>query len=300
MLRKTSTMKWYGLLLLIAVVLVLVLPPPHGLLYELQITQTEFRLAISSLILPFAIIWFSAFYAYNSLRLYATQIQSTKEGNAFKNIANGTGILAWGLAITTILAILFNAITDAFPGFTQALQIINNYISILVPLIGFSFMVNGTHTLNVIAKLRPSLADTRIIIFVFLIIGVFFTHLIMDNIIHRQNPYYLSHFLLMLTFVIPYLYAWFIGLLSANEIRLYGQAIKGIIYKKALIQLASGLAIVIISSIATQFISSVFLTSHSLPIGLAFLLTYPVLIIEAVGYGLVAYGALCLKRIEEV
>ena len=47
-------------------------------------------------------------------------------------------------------------------------------------------------------------------------------------------------------------------------------------------------------------ITSVYLTKHSLSVGLALLFTYPVLVIEAVGYGIIAYGARLLKRIEEV
>lgn len=300
MLRKTSTMKWYGLLLVIAVALVIILPPTHGTLQKLNISETEYRLAISTLILPFAIIWFSAFYAYNKLRVYATQIQSTREGTAFKSIADGTGVLAWGLAGTTILAILFDAISSANPGFTGFQKVFSDYISILVPLIGFTFIGSGTRILNVISKVRPNIIGTRIIILVFLTIGVFFSHLVLSNSAHNNDPYYLPFFFLVITFIIPYLYAWFIGLLSANEFRLYAQAVKGIIYKRALIWLAVGLTIVVIASVASQFINSVFLTKHNISIGSAFLMTYPIFVIEAVGYGLVAYGARWLKRIEEV
>jgi hypothetical protein len=300
MLRKTSTMKWYLVLLVITIVLVIAIPPSPGTINKYHISLTEYRILISTLILPFAIIWFSAFYAYNRMRLYSNEIQHTREGKAFKNISDGIGVLAWGLAITTILSILFGAIANAHSGFTATQKVIIGYFDILVPLIGFTFIGNGTRKLNVIAKLRPSLVGTRMIVFVFLVIGVFYTHLVVTNSAHSQNPYYLSLYWLLLTFIIPFLYAWFIGLLCANEIRLYAQSIKGIIYKRVLIQLAAGIAIVILSSIASQFISSVYLTKHSIAVGSALLFIYPVLVIEAIGYGLIAYGARWLKRIEEV
>ena len=300
MLRKTSTMKWYIVLLIIAAVLIIALPPAPGITNRLHISLTEYRLAISTLILPFAIIWFSAFYGYNKLRGYANKIQHTKEGDAFKNFADGIGILAWGLAITTIVSLLFNAIVDAHPGFTTAQKIIINYLTVIVPLIGFTLIGNGTRALNVLAKIRPNLTSTRVIVLIFLLIGVFFTHLVVSNTAHNQNTYHLSLYWLLITFIVPYLYAWFIGLLCANEIRLYAQFIKGIIYKKALIQLAAGITIVIIASIISQFVSSVFLNKNSIQIGTAFLIIYPILVIEAIGYSLIAYGARMLKRIEEV
>ena len=300
MLRKTSTMRWYLVLLIIAVILVIVVPPAPGTINKFHISLTEYRLAVSTLILPFAIIWFSAFYAYNRMRLYSNEIRRTREGNAFRSISDGIGVLAWGLALTTIISILFTAIANAHSGFTATQIVIVGYLNILVPLIGFTFIGNGTRNLNVIAKLRPSLIGTRVIVFVFLVIGVFYTHLVVVNSAHRQNTYYLSLYWLLFTFIIPYLYAWFIGLLCANEIRLYAQAIKGIIYKRVLIQLAAGIALVIFGSIVSQFISSVYLTKHSVPLASAFLFTYPVLVIEAIGYGLIAYGARWLKRIEEV
>lgn len=300
MLRKTSPMQWYILLLIIAVVLVLIIPPSPETITKLHISLTEYRLALSTLILPFAIIWFSAFYAYNLIRVYTNEIRRTREGDAFKNFADGIGVLAWGLAITTILSILFSAISNAHPGFRTAQTLISNYLAVLVLLIGFVYIGNGTRNLNVIAKIRPGLAATRIILLVFLVVGVLYTHLIVNNIAHTQNPYHLSLYPLLLTFIIPYLYAWFLGLLSANEIRLYSQSIKGIIYKRALIQLGTGIAIVIFSSIFAQFISSVYLNSSNIGIGRALLVTYPIFVVEAIGYGLIALGARLLKRIEEV
>jgi hypothetical protein len=300
MIKKPSTFTWYAILLVVAVGLGLIVPPASSTLRELHISLTEYKLAISTLILPYALIWFSAFYAYNRLEVYAHQIRQTKEGRAFKSIADGTRVLAWGLALTTLIGIISESISSSHPGFMPAQRVINNYIAILVPLIGFTLIGNGTRALNVLGKLRPSLTGTRVLVLVFLFIGVAFTYLVINNSAKQQNPYYLSLFLLFVTFIVPYLYAWFIGLLSANEIRLYAQFVKGIIYKRALIQLAGGLTLVISGSIVSQFINSVFITKHSIALGSAFLLTYFIVVLEAFGYGLIAYAVRSLKRIEEV
>lgn len=300
MLRRPSTSIWYGLLIVIAITLGLVLPPTTGMLHTLNISLTDYRLSISTIILPYALILFLAFYAYNRLQAYTIQLRRTREGHAFKNIAEGVRVLAWGLAIPTILAIILNSINVINPEFNAVRIIIINYAILLVPLISFIYISNGTRLLNDIARVRIGLNATRFAILTFLIIGVFYAHQVLSNSNHPPNPYHLSLYWLILTIIIPNLYAWFIGLLSANEIRLYAQAIKGIIYKKALLQLASGLAIIIIGSITAQFISSVFVTKNSVSLGSAFITTYAVVVIEVIGFGLLAYGVQKLKRIEEV
>ncbi len=300
MLRRPTTLIWYGLLITVTVTLGLILPSAPGTLQTLNITSNSYRLSIASLILPYALILFLAFYAYNRLQAYAKQLHRTKEGHGFKNIANGTQVLAWGLALTTILTIILDAINTSHPGFTAARVIITNYAILLVPLIGFTYVGRGTRSLNDLAKVRISLLSTRIVVLLFLIIGVFFTHMIINNSHYHQDPYHLSLYWLILTFIIPYLYAWFIGILSANEIRLYIQAIKGIIYKKALTQLSFGITIVIIGSIVMQFINNQLATENNISLGSAFLAIYIIVVIEALGYGLIAYGARQLKRIEEV
>jgi hypothetical protein len=49
-----------------------------------------------------------------------------------------------------------------------------------------------------------------------------------------------------------------------------------------------------------QFINNQLATENNISLGSAFLAIYIIVVIEALGYGLIAYGARQLKRIEEV
>jgi sulfite exporter TauE/SafE len=97
----------------------------------------------------------------------------------------------------------------------------------------------------------------------------------------------------------PYIYTWFIGLLAAYEIYLYAFKTPGIIYRRALKLLALGLGWTIAVSVLSQYITT--LTKvRLLKINALLILVYSLLILLAVGYLLVAWGAKKLQRIEEV
>jgi len=300
MLRKPSVLTWYIVLLIIGVVLALVLPTYPSLLKVLDITTLDYRLAIFTLILPFAIIWFSAFYAYDKLEQYAHKLHQAKEGKAFKNIADGVRILAWGLVIPIIVSLILAAISARNPGFRSAQIIIDNYLMLLVPLVGFTYISRGTRTLNVLVKTRPGLIVTRLLVLAYIAIGVLFSHFVIHNSNEPINPYRLSSWLLIFTIIVPYLYAWFIGLLSTYELWLYAQKTQGLIYKQVLSQVAGGLVIVILGSICWQYLSGVFEAESKASFSAVFIIFYSLLSIQAIGFGLMAFGAKRLKRIEEV
>lgn len=104
----------------------------------------------------------------------------------------------------------------------------------------------------------------------------------------------------MFTIIVPYLYAWFMGLMSCYEIIMYSQRIKGLLYKRALNRLAGGIGAVIGSSIFIQFINVVYAYKTNSSLGPLLILIYLLLVVEAIGYILIANGAKNLKRIEEI
>jgi hypothetical protein len=298
--RKPSVLTTYIILLIIGVMLALVLPTPPGLLRILNITTLDYRLAVFTLILPFAIIWFSAFYAYDKLEQYAHKLNQAREGKAFKKIADGVRILAWGLVIPLLISLILMAISAHDTGFRTAQIIIGNYLMLLVPLIGFTYISSGTRTLNVLVKTRPGVIGTRLLIFAYIVVGVLFSHFVIHNSNGAINPYRLSLWLLIFTIIIPYLYAWLLGLLSSYELWLYAQKTQGLIYKQVLGQVAGGLVITIIGSICWQYLSSSFEAKSKASFSFVFIIFYLLLLLQAIGYGLMAFGARRLKRIEEV
>jgi hypothetical protein len=115
-----------------------------------------------------------------------------------------------------------------------------------------------------------------------------------------HNPYFLPIWLLLLTVIIPYLYAWFVGLLAAYEITSYSQQVRGVLYKQALHLLVGGLVAVIAGSILLQYISSVDPSPGHLVLDYRLLLVVLFRIVIGIGFVLIAAGANRLKRIEEV
>lgn len=300
MFKKSSALMWYGVLIFTAAILALALPPNPETLHTLDITPLEYKAAVFTLIVPYALIWFSAFYAYDKLEKYVDSVRDTREGEAFKKIADGVRILAWGLAIPTIINTLLMALEAAHPGFHAAQAIINNYIALLVPLIAYTFIGNGTRLLTETVRARPSQIGTRLLVGTFIIVSVFFTYFVVRNQAGNNVAYHLPTFLLLVTFVGPYLYAWLIGLLAAYELRLYSLKTKGVLYQRALVWLAAGITIVVIGSIMVQYLNGIFAGKGDIKLGSILVAVYGLLVVQGAGFVLVALGAKRLKMIEEV
>jgi hypothetical protein len=112
--------------------------------------------------------------------------------------------------------------------------------------------------------------------------------------------YYLSTPLLITTLVIPYLFTWFVALLSAYEFGLYARFAKGLLYRHALHQFSYGLVLVIAGSVANQFVDNTFGEKVGRSLGLLLLVGYAILATTAVGLIMMALGTKKLKKIEEV
>ncbi|SRR5581483_9951435 len=299
MTQRLSPITWYVILLLIAATLALTLPPSPTTLHTLHITPMVYRAAILTLILPYGVIWFAAFYAFDKLAQYANKIRTAREGEAFCRIARGVGIMAWGLAFTTIASLVLNSIAAEFRGFGTAHTIINNYIALLVPVVGFLTINVGTYQLMHMTKAKPGRIGSQILIFAYTFVAVFFVYFVMHNHV-RNNPYRLPLIPLIVTLIIPYIYAWFVGLLSAYELWLYARKSTGVLYRHALKRLSAGLAIVIAAAIAVQYVTNTYASKTNISLSTTLLIMYALLAAQASGYVLIALGAKRLKMIEEV
>ena len=183
------------------------LPPDPQTLHQLHISSVAYRVAIFGLLVPYGIIWYAAFYAFSKIRDYADTIRGFDDGKAFRNIMLGMGVLAFGLVVPTTLSLVLQNIAAHNHGFKPAAVIISNYTSLLVALISFVYINNGTHLLTKLSNKQPGLASIRIFALLFIILSVVFTYLVMHYRVHH-NVYYLSTPLLLTTFIIPGLFAW--------------------------------------------------------------------------------------------
>lgn len=286
---------------MIAAGLAIGLPPDLQSQQQLHITSYTYRIAVLVLLIPYGIIWYTAFYAWAKLKEYVQAIKGSEDGKAFRRIMNGIGFLAFGLIVPTIIGLLLQFIVNHHAGFKPASTIIANYLSVITLLVSFMIIGSGTRRLTDISKNRPSLTIVRLFMLAFISLSVAFTYLVLK--FHHTHPhsYYLGTAMLIITFIIPYLFAWFVGLLSAYEFRMYAKYANGVIYRRALRQLSRGIVITILGDVIIQFIVNTFIASKvNTSVGLLLLVEYILLIIIAVGLTLIALGTNKLKKIEEV
>jgi hypothetical protein len=298
--KKNSAFFWYAILAILYLVLSLVLPVNQHTLSQLHLSMYQYRVLVFVILIPYILIWFTAFFAYVKIRDYTTTLGKEREAPAFAHITKGVQVMAWGLAVPAIISTILKAIAVQHASFSQAATIISSYLTLIVPLIAFTFISDGSRILSNLVKVRPGKNGMRIFALLFIIFGVYYTVLTLTARYVHGNPYHLSHTLTMFTIIIPYLYAWFMGFMGCYEIILYAKKIKGLLYKRALNRLAAGIGVVIGSSIFIQFINVVYAYKDNSSLGSLIVLIYMLLISEAIGYVLIVIGAKSLKRIEEI
>lgn len=251
------------------------------------------------------LVWVGAFLAYARLQQYTRILKKTPEGGDFQYISNGIKYLAYGLPLVAVLTICLNSIGNNISELKAASIIIINYLSLAIPLIAYSSIRKGTHGLVERSRLRFSLTDMRAIVMVLVVIGVaycYFTFkkLNLESIGSADNPYYLPAWLMIITVIVPYLYAWFSGLLAAYELVIFGRQVQGVLYRQAVRWLASGMVAVVAGGIGLQYLRTVIPRTGHLSINTALLFAFTAYVILIIGFVLIIVGASRLRKIEEV
>lgn len=285
--------------------LIIVLPADKAALRSYGLTPFEYHITGFAVGLATLVVWFIAFFGYVQLHNYARAIRKSAEGQDFMLLARGGAWLAWSLPVIAITLLLLNGIANWWADFRPAATILGNYSNLLFPLIAFSIIGSASRGLLNKADLRISLTGVRTIMALFVGGGVFFCYLTfrhfdLTGLQSTDNPYHMPIWLVVTTLIIPYLYAWFVGLLAAYEIMLVSKHIRGLLYRQALRLLVGGLVAVIASSIALQYMSGIEPTSHYIALDYKLVLALVFRAIGGVGFLLIALGSMRLKKIEEV
>jgi hypothetical protein len=300
MSTKLKSLYAYSILVVAYALGTLLIPQSKHTLQRYHITSLHLKVLDATIILLFALIWFCAVYGFYNFRQYYQLIKKTKDGKPLANISVGLGLLAFWFPVTSV----FNTYTDYFvvshASLAGTVQIMQNYLSLLIPLIGFIFISIGARGLMDVVKQRPSLAGINILVSPLIVVSVLYVYLV-SNTQNRLNGIYgLSKFYVLLTVVAPYIYMWFMGLLALYEIFLYRLKSPGILYRKSWRMLALGLGSLIIVSIIFQYLSTITERLNKLSLNWLLMFVYALLILLAVAYVLIAFGVRNLKKIEEV
>lgn len=298
---KSTPLTWYTILLIITAILTVFVPASPSVLQTLHTSEEVYRVLIITLLVPYAIIWFSAFYGYDQLAKYSQALIFTGEGKAFRKIANGLGVLAWGLILQALSSLVLNSITHAHPGFDAMETFINHYFGLLIALIAFLTIESGTYALAQLVHAHYSHSVYRWLVIIGAAVGALFQRVVFLNQVSGRNPYHLSAVPLIFTIIVPYVFTWIMGVISVYELALYAATVKGLLYKHALQFLANGISVVILLSVVTQFISAAVISpKNNASFGTILLMVYVLFAAIALGFVLVAIGSRRLKRIEEV
>lgn len=301
---------WYAYIAAVAVYMLLTFltPTDPDTLARYEITANQARLLGLTVSIPLIIIWFAAAYGFDKFKRYSQAIQSEPDGQALGHIANGLGILALSMPVTSIVSNIFKYVTHNSDSAQSATTIVSNYLDILFALSAFWLIYKGSRELiNLVRRKKDQIRHNN---FVFIVIGLLafaYTYFTFQNP-NRRVPsgsiegaaYYLPDWLILFTIILPYLFVWFIGMQAAANISKYNSSVKGVLYKQVLGFLTKGVIGIIAVSILLQFLTnsaSFFRTVSLTPLlGIIYLL----IIAMATGYIFVAIGAKKLQKIEEV
>ncbi len=300
-----TVLRRYIMVAALYVLLIFILPTNRTVMETHDLTVVQYRVLLFALALPSLLAWLAAFIGYARLYEYSKSVAATSEGSSFQQLAKGCAWLAWSLPAPIILSFLLNAYANSHPHFRPTATIISNYLYLIIPLIALSLIGIASRALTTSASLTFSVARARGIIIGFVVAGLLYCYFTfqqfdLTSFTSTNNPYYLPLSLMVVSVIIPYLYAWFIGLLAAFEIATFSKNVKGLLYRQALRMLVLGLVAVVVSSIALQYINTISPRDGYLVLDLKLVFVTVFRLLTGLGFVLIAVGANRLKKIEEV
>jgi hypothetical protein len=296
---KTKLFYSYVLFLIIYSGFVLLPAPSPATLLQYHVSATGLRVIFVTLIILLALIWYIGFYSYAKIRTYAQLIRGSKDGKQVAKLSKGIFLIVMWLPVSSTFSAILNYIAGKHIGFLPAATVIENYVSLLVPLMGFIYISRGARRLSEIVKQRPSYGVTNVLALLLIYIGLIYLRLV-TTAQNRQSIYHMPVWVILTTLVAPYVYMWFMGLLAVYELYIYRRKVTGIIYRKSLGQLSFGLGWLIVLSIGLQYFST--LSAHLTRLSIYGILAiiYVLLLLLAIGFVFIANGTRKLQRIEEV
>lgn len=300
----------YLLFVFLAIVyltLVFVLPPNANAIERYNISESQIRIIGLALAAPYSLIWFIAFFGSARLRSYAELIKHSQDGKSILHISDGLLVLAIGLPIAAITGNLLSYVGRTSTDLLPLTVIVGNYIEIMIGLLAMTLIYRGALGLAKMVDPTAETSPSHIVTIGITLIGISFAGFSLSNPA-RQFPtggagtaaYYLPDILIAVTIIVPLLYTWYKGLQSAYYVEKFRRHVRGHIYRSALGYLASGIAFVVLARIALRYLASLNTIVNTWALHYLLIILYCLLILIAVGFGLVAKGSKKLKQLEEV
>lgn len=301
---KSRVFVWAFLTLLATyVILGFVLPTDPQTLSKHGLTELGARLLNLSVVIPISLIYLSALYGFVHVNNYANKVLKTKEGQYFKRLAEGLALLVFSLPVSSLLSSFRSYLRHVQPDLFPTISILRNYLILALVFAAMFLIAKGAQglygTLKSQKETMQQLSFYGIIAPVLL--ASVYTWLVVSQNYSTAGggPYFLPEWLIVLTIIVPYVFVWCLGIRAAAHLFAYQVGVKGVIYKRAIKNLAVGIAVIILISILVQGITSLNLILSRLDLTPLLVIVYFLIALYVVGYGLVARGAKKLKQIEE-
>jgi hypothetical protein len=269
--------------------------------HSISPTAIDFvRITVLVLIL---VIMLLAARGATAFKSYAIMIAGSKEGQAIDLIADGLLLTLSYFLITTIFGALLPFYTQS-PGY-NALVVIRDHIPVVISLAAYFVIYRGSDQLRRVAKFETWTRGAAFVMVAFMVFSFVF---VLEYTRFQAPPpiadeatamTILPLNLLLFTLILPFLLAWFLGILATINIFKFSNQVQGKLYRLALKDLIKGLWFVIILSMLIQFLSlsDKYLVTLKLPI--LFGIIYVLLILYGIGFMFVRAGAKRLSALEE-
>lgn len=283
--------------------MVLILPADPATLERYDITQAGARLLNLTVILPAEAIWFAALYGYIRLKSYTRLIGGSAEGSPFNRLADGLGILALSLPLRSVVSAVLNHLAVNDPGLDAVATVVSNYTGLALSLVSFMLIASGARGL--LLSLRSRNRDgpvSNYAVLALILLSSIFTWLILSGPAGSgavTEAYQTPPWVVILTLAVPYLFAWYQGALATYRLYIYKNRVGGHLYRRAFGNLSAGIGLILFLSILIQLVTTVSERLNRLELTPVLLLIYLLVLLYAVGFGLVARGAKQFKKIEE-
>ena len=258
---------------------------------------------ILSIVLPVLAIWWTALSGAIAFQRYSNMIAGSPEAAGLNRIGAG---LIW----STIYLYAFSLIGAAIPflvGTTwlKPAVLLRNHLPVVIVFIAFALLYTGSSHLKAVTHFHTWTKITWLVLGLYAIFAAAVTWLFSTyyepTITAAGVPIsVLPKNVLVFTQILPYLAAWFLGLLATINITKYARKVNGILYRRALTNLVRGIWGITIFGIALQAFNfaSRFLTDIAL--GPLLGLIYALIALYALGFVFIHLGARKLAQLEAV
>lgn len=293
---------WTAFLGCVAVYIAMTLGTPNPeAAQRYNLTATGILLVNLTIVVPITAIWVVAFYGALKMKEYAAAIRGSTEGEPFNLVANGLIISVLGFPLTAIIAAVLKRVAAATPNLLPTTIILQNYVTLAVALIAFYYIGRGAQRLALPIKKRSVTFDNSRWTMAFIIVSSIFSWLVISHYGGNTNSlYHMPDWLVIGTLAIPYLWVWYQGAMAAYCIYYYQKNVKGMLYRRALVYCSAGIGTVIGASVFIQFVTVFNERLSRLNLTPLLGIVYLLILIYAVGYGLIAKGAKKLKTLENI